>query len=91
MLITTNPFYFSTTDNEILERDERSTILGSCSTCTDIRLSDGCSGVLEVLTQNFGWGTATDRDFGITEATVVCRQLDCLSGSETIERTNTKE
>ena len=61
-----------------LGRDGRSTYLGTCRNCTEVRLSDGCSGVLSVLTKSaFGWGTATDRYFGADEVRVVCRQLNC--------------
>lgn len=72
------------------DRDVRSVFLGSCADCTEIRLSGGCSGVLEVLTTNFGFGTATDRNFGDNEAMVVCRQLGCpLEGDEGPKRTFT--
>ena len=74
---------------EVLDRDARSTILGSCATCTTIRLTEGCSGVLEVLTENNGYGTATDRDFGDSEAMVVCRQLGCSFEDEEPKRTST--
>ena len=71
------------TANRVPERDERSVILGSCSTCNQIRLSRGCSGTLEVLTERFGYGTATDANFGVEEAKVACRQLGCTAGADT--------
>ena len=70
-------------------QDKRNVILGSCSSCTQIRLAGGCSGTLEVLTENHGWGTATDRNFGVNEGTVVCRQLGC--DTSTVTRSNTRE
>lgn len=62
----------------LLGRDGRSVYLGTCRNCTEVRLSEGCSGILAVLTKgSFGWGTATDRYFGADEVRVVCRQLNC--------------
>ena len=60
-----------------IQRDERSTFLGSCSTCLDIRLTGGCSGTLEVRTQGGDYATATDQNLGANEAAVACRQLGC--------------
>ena len=74
----------------VLDRDERSVFLGSCADCTEIQLTEGCSGILEVLSENHGHVTATDRDFGDNEAQVVCRQLGCpLEGDEGPARTFT--
>ncbi len=74
------------------DRDARSVFVGSCPSCTQIRLADGCSGTLEVLTEQFGYGTATDLNFGDEEAQVVCRQLGCFNGNGTgPERTFTDE
>ena len=52
-----------------------------------IRLSDGCSGILEVVTRGGRYGTATDRNFGVNEARVACRQLGCPTDNPM--RTNT--
>ena len=48
---------------------------------------ENCSA--EVLTTSHGWGTATDRNFGVNEGTVVCRQLGCQTSE--VQRTNTRE
>uniref|UniRef100_A0A8C6WWG6 Scavenger receptor cysteine-rich type 1 protein M130-like n=1 Tax=Neogobius melanostomus TaxID=47308 RepID=A0A8C6WWG6_9GOBI len=49
-----------------------------------VRLSRGpgrCSGSVEVL-MNQSWGNVCARDFGLTEAAVVCEELDCGAVSE---------
>ena len=66
------------------DREERQNSLDS-----QIRLSNGCSGILEVLTSLGRYGTATDRNFGANEARVACRQLGCLRGNIQPVRTNT--
>ena len=54
-----------------------------------IRLSGGCSENLEVYSDAASaWAQAADRDFGVNEARVVCRQLNCPTG--TVTRTNTQ-
>ena len=71
-----------------LDRDVRSLFLGSCN-CTEVRLTEECSGVLEVLSgTRFGYGTATNGYFSANEAMVVWRQLGCPSESPEITFTN---
>ena len=75
-------------------RDKRqNSLFGNCApSCgNQIRLSDGCSGTLEVLSRGGRYGTATDRNFGVNEATVVCRQLGCLRDNIQPVRVNTRE
>ena len=45
--------------------------------------SNSCEGRLEVTTRSGSWANACDRDFGVSEAQVVCRSLGC-STSESI-------
>ena len=45
--------------------------------------SNSCEGRLEVTTRSGSWANACDRDFGVSEAQVVCRVLGC-STSESI-------
>ena len=45
--------------------------------------SNSCEGRLEVATRSGSWANACDRDFGVSEAQVVCRVLGC-STSESI-------
>ena len=87
------PWVFSTIV-AVPGRDKRqSSLFGNCApSCGDqIRLSDGCSGTLEVLSRGGLYGTATDRSFGVNEATVVCRQLGCLRNNIQPVRVNTRE
>ena len=70
-----------------IQRDERSIIHGSCSTCLDIRLTGGCSGTLEVRTRGGDYATAADQNFGANEAAVACRQLGC--SAESAQRSTT--
>lgn len=79
-----------TADEDVLDRDVRSVFLGSCSNCTEIQLSEGCSGILEVLSLSNGYATATDLSFSFSETLVVCRQLGC-GFDEGAERTFTSE
>ena len=71
----------------------QNSLFGNCApSCgNQIRLSDGCSGTLEVLSRGGRYGTATDRNFGVNEATVVCRQLGCLRNNIQPVRVNTRE
>ena len=87
------PWVFSTIV-AVPGRDKRqNSIFGNCApSCgNQIRLSDGCSGTLEVLSRGGLYGTATDRNFGVNEATVVCRQLGCLRNNIQPVRVNTRE
>ena len=88
------PWVFSTVVVAVPGRDKRqNSIFGNCApSCSNqIRLSDGCSGTLEVLSRGGLYGTATDRNFGVNEATVVCRQLGCLRNDIQPVRVNTRE
>ena len=67
-----------------LDRDKRQVrarLQGSCRFCTQIRLSGGCSGTLEVRTKDGVYATANDVNFGVNEARVVCRQLGRLTNN----------
>ena len=88
------PWVFSTVVVAVPGRDKRqNSIFGNCApSCgNQIRLSDGCLGTLEVLSRGGLYGTATDRNFGVNEATVVCRQLGCLRNDIQPVRVNTRE
>ena len=71
----------------------QNSLFGNCApSCgRQIRLSDGCSGTLEVLSRGGLYGTATDHYFGPAEARVACRQLGCLRENTEPVRTNTRK
>uniref|UniRef100_A0A8C2A6K4 Soluble scavenger receptor cysteine-rich domain-containing protein SSC5D n=1 Tax=Cyprinus carpio TaxID=7962 RepID=A0A8C2A6K4_CYPCA len=51
-------------------------------TCSEFRLADGlntCSGRVEVIYENFGWGTVLDNGWNVLGGDVICKQMGCGS------------
>ncbi|XP_051976520.1 deleted in malignant brain tumors 1 protein-like [Xyrauchen texanus] len=49
-------------------------------TCSEVRLVDGddeCSGRVEVLYTNMGWGTLCDKDWNRLGGDLICKQVNC--------------
>ena len=47
--------------------------------------SNSCEGRLEVTTRSGSWANACDRDFGVSEAQVVCRVLGCSTNESILQ------